>query len=764
MRLSILLFTFFTSSLIAQNIDIDLVKLNTELSSIINNHRKSKKLNNLEKTDVLEKAAFDQAEYISSKQKLTHEQNLANKKNVFDRVKLYNGKFSTVGENLLSIPIFPKKYSDQEIESLAYRMFTQWKNSSGHYQNIINSEFDSGGIQFKIDTKNKKIFAVQVFGTKGVEIPNQLSNNNFNLKEKNNSCKNLNFSTKLTIGNSIQIEGSDVILYYHDKEEFKSIFTNPNDGIAIDFIEKEQMKCGVPNTFDVSPIYDGVLGKPIYIKELLEQNTAENPYKLITKVGTIPSHLIGKDLVVNIVLIFDNCACEYVIPNKVNSKTIDLFPLIPKLVIPNKILSNKGIIYSDEIEFEFDKNKIIQKNNGYYSLYNDVHSIQIYSYSSVEGNEIINNKLHQDRAKTIEKFAKDSLRIKIKPSLILAKENWEKCLLQLAMENNDEMLTKPRNEIRKYINENSKEWNNYLNQQRVSKLVINYQGEITNDNSFNSNEEYDVNYYELNLRSGVFEKDIDKINLSLAKLYEVETSRAIFEEFIFNEINSNSKLVQNYAAVLSKNFTLNREKTVVFLDTWLSKFNELNKDAQFNLLNLYCKTNRNLLEYWDINITKLANVIKPYKHENKFTFFKENKGLQSNFDYILLYYSSHINDYEKVNTYFDKVYNSFKANIKNTDDRINLALFLNHWSAFGYSIELLKSQINNPKFSKEEALLLAQTATVIFDKNNNLENQKIINKVYKLNKTEWCKWQKENFNLLRNSYIKDQYCKFCNDN
>lgn len=757
------MYLFFSTSLIAQNIDIDLIKLNNELTTLINNHRKQKKIKILEKSDLLEKAALDQSEYVCINQKLTHEQNTKNKKNVIDRVLFYKGKFSIAGENLLSISIFPKKYSDNDIESLAFRMFTQWKNSPGHYKNIINPEFDSSGIQFKIDSKNKRIYTTQVFGTTGVEIQNQLSNNSFNLKEKNDNCKSLSFSKKLTIGNSIQIEGNEVFLYYHDLNELKSIFTNNNDGIAIDFIEKEQMKCGIPNSFDVSPIYDGVLGKPIFKKEFFENNIAENPYKLITKVADVPQHLIGKDLVVNVILIFDNCACEYVIPNKVNSKTIDLFPLNPKLIVPNNtILNNEGILYSEEIEFEFDKNKIIPINNGFYNSFNEIHSIQIYSYSSVEGNENLNNKLHHDRAKTIEKFAKDSLQINIKPSLIIAEENWEKCKLQLAMENKDEMLTKTKNEIRKYINNHTNEWKDYLHKQRVSKLVVNYKGELLKDSSFQTDDEFNLIYYELNLRTGVFEKNTDKINLSLAKLFDFENSTVIFEEYIFNELNSNPKLTQNTAALLSKNYTLNREKTVIFLNNWLSKFSELNKDTQFNLLNLYCKINRNLLEYWDVNVTKLANVIKPYKHENKFSVFKENKNLQSNFDYILLYYSSHINDYNKINHFFDKVYNSFKANIKNNQDRINLALFLNHWNAHSYSIELLRSQIYSPKFSKEEALLLAQTATLYFDENINKENREIINKVYRLNKKEWCDWQKENFNLLRNNFLKEQYCKFCN--
>ena len=54
---------------------------------------------------------------------------------------------------------------------------------------------------------------------------------------------------------------------------------------------------------------------------------------------------------------------------------------------------------------------------------------------------------------------------------------------------------------------------------------------------------------------------------------------------------------------------------------------------------------------------------------------------------------------------------SFKSNIKTKEDRMNLALFVNHWSVYNYSIALLKAEMNKPTFSKEEALLLAQTAT-----------------------------------------------------
>lgn len=756
-------FLFSISIFSQEEIEIDFEKLNSKVTILINNHRKSLKLKEFEKDTFLLKAAEDHSLYLKRIGLLSHEQRDIIKKKPRDRVFFYGGKkFDLIGENILFTSIKHENYSEKDLEKLALSIFNQWKNSPPHYKNIINKDYNSADLGFFIDEKRNRIYATQVFGRKGIEIPNQLSENAFGLKVKNQKCKTIDLGTKLHIGNSIQIEGENVILYYHDKQEFQSIFSNIKDGIAIDFVEKEQMSCNKPNTFDVSPIYDGVMSEPIYREELLKNNTAQNEYKLITKVGKVPNHLIGKEIVANVILIFDNCACEYVVPLKVNSKTINLFPLEPIIEVTNDAsLSNKGIIYTEELLFEFDKNKVKSNNESYYKLYNKVHSTQIYSYSSVEGNEILNKKLYNDRAAEIQKFAKDSLGIKIKPSIIVAEENWEKCYIQLAMENMEYLASKPKNEIRKYINLKNKDFETYLNEQRVSKLVVNYYGEIDKD-SLLKEQNFEL-LYDLNLKTAIFDKDYKRANLALSKIYSLEFSSCIFDEMVFNEIKTNPKLVQNATAVICKNFNLDYFKTTQFLKIWLEKFDSLPKNAQLNLLILYCRINSELLEKWDINFSKLTNVIKPATVENKFITFKENKKLQSNFDYILLYYSNHINDYKNINQYFDRVYLSFKSNIKTKEDRMNLALFVNHWSVYSYCIALLKSEMNKPSFSKEEALLLAQTAALFFEENNAKTNQQVLNRVYQLNKKEWCEWQKENFNLLRNEQIKSDFCKKCNN-
>jgi uncharacterized protein YkwD len=759
-----LFLTSFTYSFSQEKSNIQLEILKTKLTNIINNHRKSLKLKELSEDINIQKAAKNQSNYLLLKRKLTHEQDDIKLKTPMDRVEFYAGKkFSLVGENVLSKSIENKKYSDNDLDRLANQLFQQWKNSPGHYKNMIHKEYDTGEIEFAIDYKINRLFATQVFGLKGIEIPNQLSENAFDLNYRNDKCKTISFSIKQTIGNSIQIEGKDVILYYHDFEKFKTIFSDKNDGIAIDFVEKEQMDCGKSNSFDISPIYDGILAKPIYRDELIANNSAENTYKIITKVGTVPDFLIGKDIIANVVLIFDNCACEYVIPLEAKSKSIELFEIEPIITIPkNTSLTNKGLISTEEIIFEFDKKNIIPKQEYYYNYENEtIHSYQIYSYSSIEGNEVLNKKLHEERAIALEKYANDTLKISKKPSLIIAEENWEKCFIQLAMENKDDLISKSKKDIRKYINDNSNEWNEYLNEQRVSKISVNIYGEI--DLTKKDYGEIDINkiYYELNLRTAIFEMDINKANLALSKLYQNEYSYILFEDLIFNKLLTDKNLVQNAAAVLTKNYKYDYFKTIHFLKTWLTKFESLSKDTQLNLLILYCKLNKELLEKWDVSITKLTNVNKPNSLEDKFKLFPENKKLQSNFAYILLYYSNHINDYDKINLYFDNVYKSFKENIKTKEDRINLALFLNHWSVYSYSIDLLLPQINKPTFSKEEALLLAQTSTLVSQEEDFKELSLILKKVYQLNQKEWCTWQNENFNLLRNQKIKEEYCKKC---
>ena len=241
-------FLFSISVFSQQEIEMDFEKLNSKVTVLINNHRKSLKLKELSKDTFLQKAAEDHSLYLQKLGFLTHEQKDAKKKNPSDRVKFCGGtKFSGIGENILFTAIKEEKYSDKELDKLAQTIFNQWKNSPPHYKNIIKKDFDAADLGFYIDSKRKRIYATHVFGIKGVEIPNQLSENAFGVEEKNKKCRPIDFGTKLHIGNSIAIEGDNVILYYHDKKKFELMFSEPKDGIALgeEFSYEIEVKDGI---------------------------------------------------------------------------------------------------------------------------------------------------------------------------------------------------------------------------------------------------------------------------------------------------------------------------------------------------------------------------------------------------------------------------------------------------------------------------------------------------------------------------------------
>ncbi|MBX7227123.1 MAG: hypothetical protein K1X55_13900 [Chitinophagales bacterium] len=138
----------------------------------LNEHRLSLKKSVLKPDTTLRKAAKIQAFYCYGEKKLTHQQVQPEKRNVEDRVVLLGGLFGQVGENLLYTFIkrpFTNKSGGKTIftyAELAEDMYQSWKNSPGHYANMINGEYSFAGMGFQFDSLTKQIYAAQVFGSK----------------------------------------------------------------------------------------------------------------------------------------------------------------------------------------------------------------------------------------------------------------------------------------------------------------------------------------------------------------------------------------------------------------------------------------------------------------------------------------------------------------------------------------------------------------------------------------------------------------------
>jgi len=167
-----ILFCSFSKS---DSIDIsnfDSKKLEDIVFEKVNKLRIKKGKQALLKNDILKKAAQNQADYLLSKRKLTHNQRNRSRRTPMKRVNFYQGDFSIVGENIASTHVLKRVSSPKSrrivvlktYEELGEFLFQLWKNSKSHYENLLDNSYSYTGISFSINTNTNRVCSVQVFG------------------------------------------------------------------------------------------------------------------------------------------------------------------------------------------------------------------------------------------------------------------------------------------------------------------------------------------------------------------------------------------------------------------------------------------------------------------------------------------------------------------------------------------------------------------------------------------------------------------------
>ncbi len=119
-------------------------------------------------------AAQNHAGYMIGTGILSHYQEKETEKTTpYDRIVFYGGKFSITAENIANtyvhLPVTSDNKSDRPIiikdyKSLADTFVEGWKNSPGHYKNIITPELNLTGVAVSYNPLTQIVFAVHKFG------------------------------------------------------------------------------------------------------------------------------------------------------------------------------------------------------------------------------------------------------------------------------------------------------------------------------------------------------------------------------------------------------------------------------------------------------------------------------------------------------------------------------------------------------------------------------------------------------------------------
>ena len=753
------LFLITYTLLPAQLRESDVCLLNDVLFQKINALRTDHKLQPLVQDSMLMQAAAFHSAYMTRYGKLSHKQASRKTKTPKNRVDRFSDEFEMVGENILFLLEKKKRLKPDRIEQLADEMFLMWKNSPGHYANMIHPDFEYGGLGFA-RSKSGKLYATNVFGKKGIKIPGQLSKNAFRVKPPAKHCHEwLKDKENLVVnmGNSVEVLGDEVAFYHHNLEVLQEVLSGSKDGMAVDLVTSDQFCCGQENHLDMSEIYDGVMLKPVYKAQLLAENKAQGNYRLVAHLGKVPETMQGKRVKANLILIKNGRRCAYTVPQYIPRADYQLIPTPPRIYQPANVrLITHGIIGTEEIQFDFNRGittpsftSVPQKKSGAIAL------LEIFSNSSIEGDAENNELLHQERARYIQNFVErytrqDSITVRTH-----AKENWEAFNYQVELHGLSKLKSKTKEEIRRWVvSDTTVNWDSLLYVQRRSYACIHYRGR------WKSN---DPRHAERNLRSALLQKNYEWANKALAQMCTEEAKNSfILDESLLKHFLTIPQLVQNTSALLSISSYSDLEVRVRFLRQWIKQSADLSPDAIFNLLILYNHTVYELLDRWDVRASILAKVVHPSKVKQLMQQLGANsEEMLLNYHLASIKYFGQTNEGEYINASFDFITNYFRDRALDLDDEIMLCLFFNLWSRYDLTTQFLFKRIDAPEFNEQAAFILARTAMAYPEPFTEEQLFTILQKAYDYNPIQWCLWIKRSFQALRYPLVKEMYCEEC---
>lgn len=748
----------------AQSIEDNFQLLRTELAQKVNALRIDMGARPLRFDDVLKAAAVFHSNYMAKNDTLTHQETAADVATPQLRVLKKGGhNFELVGENVLYSRPQHFPLDDNDVKILAEEMFLAWKKSPGHYANMIKPEYELGDFGFQVHPGKKIVYATQVFGKKGVSIPGQLSSNAYGLTPAPLEC-NLAFrefpNLIASMGNDLRMEGSEIKFYYYDIGYFKRIFQGPNDGIAVDLVSEDQLLCGQPNQLDISPVYDGVLLKPVYRDELLRNNEAKSDVRVITVVGHIPTGMNTAVLSPSLILVQDGKKCRYLSPATVPHKYYALRPIKPVAKDPGDIsLLQNGIVASQQVEYEFNTNQI-KPVHPPVILPEDARivAVEINAYSSVEGDSLKNDRLHQDRALYIQKHIQSQTHAPDSVFSVSASENWPFLGFQLAYYGNEKLAAISHDSIKKLIasGDRSLPWEEMLYDQRTSTATIHFQGTMPNEG---------LQQEEMNLRTAVLNNDVRLANkaLYLMSLRDSLDTEVLFEKAVFDWCCQHPEVSTNTSAVLSRVYRNDLYLVARFLFNWAGKSALLEQDARFNMLHLYTLVGQELLDDWDTDSERLSRIIHPKKVDQLTQSTSISQSLMLNLHLTYLQYYGQINDAQNINQSFNFINQYFREHRLNAEDDIALVLFFNYWSMYDMTIDYLLPKYRRNELDEEGVFILAQTMNLYEQEHNKEEYLKILDSASRIHPARWCNWLQHDFQMLRDSDVKSMYCHTCQE-
>ncbi|QQS50947.1 MAG: hypothetical protein IPM71_15405 [Bacteroidota bacterium] len=276
------------------------------------------------------------------------------------------------------------------------------------------------------------------------------------------------------------------------KEWYEMMIKKSGDGIAIDIVSKDSYDCS-KEKIEHKLLIKGDLQNPLYKKELEQNMLPSKNGEVSIKMGKVPDKYLDKDVEFNIIFLKNKYLCYYNSFFDLKTYRWDLLDmgfyfdtLTYKSTFDTSLSEQEKYVLQNKVlkfEIPFEKNKSEYSSLDIKPLYDslnltdyNIKKITIRTYSSIEGNEVRNNQLQQERAQSIV----SALQSYQKPSIvteILVSENWVDFLKDISLTQYSYLAELSKDEIKEKLKDKNLvlQLEPYLQKHRKAIIILDLQ-------------------------------------------------------------------------------------------------------------------------------------------------------------------------------------------------------------------------------------------------------------------------------------------------
>jgi outer membrane protein OmpA-like peptidoglycan-associated protein len=571
---------------------------------------------------------------------------------------------------------------------------------------------------------------------------------------------------------AIKREGINLYFETNDEQWFNNLFRNPQDGIAIDVVDKERYSCDEISL--VKQQIRGQLQKPIFSKQLKStlEKIEDNKFRIL--VGRVPDTQKDNELEFNILFLADNSLCQYYVIYDLKAYAWDLLDMgiyLDSLTYNNKQIStnNDGYVLKNKtlkFSIPFEKNKSEYYPEDIKPLYDslrltdfNIKTINIKAYASVEGRLDRNIELQQQRAQSIAR-ALQTFQTPSIETTISSSENWVEFLNDIQGTPYENLASLSKVAVKSRITGNfSEELEPILKNHR--KAVVELELEKIDVYKNNTAEELLGKF-----KGALAVADVDEASKIQNAIFERLNGKEISPDFLRKmEIPQQDLFVYLINKQTSFNYYLD-ERQVLITHNQLKELEKLApKDSRikYNLV----ATKMKLWRYkaLEVDANKFKTEISSL----------ENYGIDAvlinrmmiNYHIILAENYMRSRDFDnkdKSVSYINKNYN--KVNLSNFD-YLSLAQFFSYYGNTDMSTQLLTPKAKS--IDVDEDLLFYYINLTIIDRSltKTPDYRTIMLNAYNLNPERFCGLFDPygqggvTFQLLEDDFLRTTYCENC---